>query len=202
MISSLFFSGIFINTMNAAGSTTRRGMNILPSENLEMFCTLPASFVIVVELPNDLKEMLMKKNNRRNNKNSFSDSDDSEGESDVGDDVKVKGEDEKTEDLLGLGNNDQSKDHEQNESGYEWIGYSKIDDAANGTGSEKCMLLDSFLTTLPGGTTHFRVCFAFADRMSRDAFALSCRVLAGIKPGEKIESSVRFLRKTKLKFIM
>ena len=174
-------------------------MNVLPSAALEMFCTLPASFVVVVALPTDLRELLAKKSSRRNNKNSFSDSDDSEveGDSDGEGGEREKREKEKEEegsvDLLGLDTGTeqggemetqtQTQKEEGDASGYEWIGYSKIDDAANGPGSEMCMLLDSFLTTLPGGTTHFRMCFSFADRMSRDAFALSCRVLAGMKPG-------------------
>lgn len=172
-------------------ANTRRGMNILPSADLEMFCTLPASFVIVVALPSNLKTLLAKKSSRRNNKNSFSDSDESDEDDDSEGEGRPSGEKKKegaTEDLLGLGvtEDEQGKDQggdRSSDSGYEWIGYSKIDDAANGPGSEMCMLLDSFLTTLPGGTTHFRMCFSFADRMSRDAFALSCRVLAGIKPG-------------------
>lgn len=172
--------GVFVNTTDAATSSTRRGMNILPSTDLEMFCTLPASFVIVVALPEDLRAMLDKKNSRRNNKNSFSDSDESEDESEHGEGSEKPSK--ATEDLLGLGAGHDAPEH-SGTSGYEWIGYSKIDDAANGPGSEMCMLLDSFLTTLPGGTTHVRMCFSFADRMSRDAFALSCRVLAGVKPG-------------------
>jgi hypothetical protein len=196
--------GIFVNTTDSVSTTTRRGMNILPSADLEMFCTLPASFVIVVALPTDLREMLEKKSSRRNNKNDFSDSDDSEHDSDGEEEEegeegghrarKVSVQESTSVDLLGLGSEEeapapgvQEQGQEQDASGYEWIGYSKIDDAANGPGSELCMLLDSFLTTLPGGTTHFRMCFSFADRMSRDAFALSCRVLAGIKPGMWLE---------------
>ena len=181
------YQGIFINTAASSASATRRGMNILPSADLEMFCTLPASFVIVVALPKELREMLQKKSSRRNNKNAFSDSDDSEVSDEEGEQqTESPVKESETEDLLGLGSVTPQVSKEQDSSGYEWIGYSSIDDAANGPGSELCMLLDSFLTTLPGGTTHVRLCFSFADRMSRDAFALSCRVLAGMKPGKLI----------------
>lgn len=177
----MFISGAVStgDDMDVSSHRNRKGLQINPSSKLKIYCTLPASLVIVIPLshaattPKDETSTTVE----GVDVNSVEDSGDKEGDA-VGD--KVDG---KVEDIVLRSKSTDSEagaaaviavSESRSVDTYQWVG------DTSGEVNESVM---EFIQSLPADATSFRVCLSCPDRMSRDTLALSCRTLVGFDAG-------------------
>lgn len=188
--------------MDISSHRGRKGLQINPSSSLKIYCTLPASMVIIVPLlPTPAPPYTPDETNSTAASVANSPVTDGAESASNGDSVSPEKEIDSTRETIqrtkstgsDIGATSPVSDASVvnppsppakgsgsvvsiPQSSFQWIGDS------SGDISEA---LTEFLQSLPPDATSFRICFSCVDRMTRDTLALSCRTLVGFDAGPR-----------------